>query len=127
MRGLLRNLAIAWLVVLAPADMATTFVRLLPRLLGDASHVALVLLVAARLTTVAVGTVVGVALWRRDPAAQALSRIWVPAECLTLALVWSTTIVPTNRAPGTLLPLVVVYVGMAALVFNVARSSPHDA
>lgn len=123
MSTLLRVVAVVWLVLVGPFDLAATMARLLPRLFG-APDLLLIAVVLARAGTVGLGVAVGVALWRRADGILVLARLWLVAECLTLASIWTTAIVPSNVAPGMRLPVVVLYAALAGCVWLAARRFP---
>ncbi len=120
--ALARAVALGWLLVVGPAELAVTIGRLLSRLVGDAEAL-LVLIVAARSFTVALGMAVGLALLRESSSAVFGARLWALLELATMALVLATTIVPSNLMPGTRLPISGVYASLVMVVLIVAGRS----
>lgn len=118
----LRGIAVAWLLVVGPLNMASTVSRLLPRLL-DQPAVALLALTAARACAAALGVAVGLSIVRAAPGVATLSAAWVALEVSTLALVWFTDVVPSNRPPGLLVPTIAFYLSLAALVWTTTHRS----
>ena len=121
---LVRSLAIVWLMGVAPMDLAITTTRHLPRLFAGASP-AFIVLVLARVVSVAIGMAVGVALWQRAAPVRSLAGIWLVTEVLTLVFIWFTSVIPTNRPPGFLVPVVCLYAAAGATVWFAARGA-HD-
>lgn len=117
-----RGIALAWLLVVGPLNLASTVSRLLPRLV-DQPTVAILALTAARACAAALGVAVGLSMMRVAPGVRTLAAAWIGLEAATLALVWSTDVVPTNRPPGLLVPTIVVYATLAALVWTSAYRS----
>jgi hypothetical protein len=117
-----RIIALVWLLGVGPLNLAATISRLLPRLLDQPSP-ALLLLTAARVCTAALGMAVGLTILRASPGVRPLAIAWLALESVTLALIWGTDVIPTNRPPGLLVPTVVVYAFLAALVWTTARRS----
>lgn len=122
MARLVRGLAIVWLVGLAPLDLAITVARHLSRLFADTSP-AFAALVLARVISVALGTAVGAALWRSAPGVRGMAGIWLVTEGVTLVLIWGTSVIPTNRPPGLLVPVISLYIAAAATVWFAARTT----
>ena len=119
---LVRSLAMVWLVGVAPLDLAITTTRHLSRLFAGASP-AFIVLVLARVVSVALGLAVGVALWQRAPAARGLAGVWLATEVVTLGLIWSTSVLPTNRPPGLLVPVICLYAAAGVTVWFAARAT----
>lgn len=117
-----RGIALAWLLVVGPLNLAATVSRLLPRLL-DRPTIALLALTAARVCAAALGVAVGLSIVRAAPGVRALAAAWMALEVATLALVWFTDVIPTNRPPGWLVPTIVVYLTLAALVWTTTHRS----
>jgi hypothetical protein len=117
-----RTLALLWLLVVGPLDLAATVSRLLPRLVDQPAY-GLLALTAARACAAALGVAVGLSITREAPGTRSLGLAWLALELTTLLLVWTTEIVPTNRPPGFLLPTVVVYLTLAGLVFTTTHRS----
>lgn len=119
---LVLSLALVWLVCIAPLDLAITTTRHLSRLFAGESP-AFIALVLARVVSVALGMAVGVALWQRAAAARQLTRVWLATEAVTLVCIWFTSIIPTNRPPGLLLPVIGLYVAAGATVWFAAQGT----
>lgn len=120
-----RMLALTWLLVVGPADLATTVARLLPRLMAEADPL-LLIAVVARAMTAAVGVATGLGVLRRLADVWPLAIVWAALEAMTMAVVLFTTVVPTNRLPGTA-PLIAALYGLViAAVLVAARSDSGD-
>lgn len=114
-RAVLRVAALAWLLAVAPIELATALAALVradAALLGAAGFV----MVGSRVLVVAAGLVLGRQLLHRQPDARALAWGWAAADLVTLGIVLASDRLPSNRAPGDA-PLVwLAYAGAAALV-----------
>ena len=121
-RAAVRAIALAWLLVVEPLDLASTVSRLLPRLL-DQPGPGLLALTAARACVAALGVAVGLTILRSAPGTRSLATAWVVLEVVTLALVWTTNMIPTNRPPGLLAPTIAVYLALAGLVWTTTHRS----
>lgn len=117
-----RGIALAWLLVVGPLNLASTVSRLLPRLL-DQPTIAMLALTAARAGAAALGVAVGLSIVRAAPGVRGLAAAWMVLEVATLALVWLTDVIPTNRPPGLLVPTIVVYLTLATLVWTTTHRS----
>lgn len=117
-----RGIALAWLLVVGPLNLASTVSRLLPRLI-DQPTMAMLALTAARACAAALGVAVGLSIVRAAPGVRGLAAAWIVLEVATLALVWSTDVIPTNRPPGLLVPTIVVYLTLATLVWTTTHRS----
>jgi len=101
-RGWLR-LLVFLLVGWEPISLGLAVARLLPTL-GDRG-LAAAGLVALRVLVAGLGVAAALALWNRRPHAVALARVALIASGLTGLVVLLTPILPSNRLPGTTLPL----------------------
>lgn len=118
--AVLRVAALVWLLLLAPLELATTLAALtsrpvVPAVLG-------LILVAARVATVATGLVLGRHLLQRHLAPRPLAMAWAVADLGTLALVLATRALPSNRLPGDAPWVWLTYAAAAALVLVVVLS-----
>ena len=119
----MRVAALAWLLVLAPVELATALAALLtgPRSTPGAAVLGLVL---CRVVVVTAGLMLGRHLLRPDEDARLFARVWACADLGTLAIVLASGSLPTNRRPGDA-PLVWLIYAVAALaVVVVASTSP---
>ena len=119
-RPVLRVVALAWLLVIAPVELATTLATLItgPRAMPGAAVVGLVLV---RVLVVTAGLVLGRHLLRPDEDTRVFARVWACADLGTLAVVLASDSLPTNRRPGDA-PLVWLVYAAAALAVVVASS-----
>ncbi len=97
--GLLRFAAAAWLLVLAPLDLAVTLARLATRSASTPAGLA-VALIAARVFVSATGLVLGARIVQRTPGIRPVAYRWAVLDLVTLALALATTALPTSRVPG---------------------------
>jgi hypothetical protein len=125
-RAGLRIVALVWLLAIAPADLAVTTGRLLPRLTAD-PDLALAAVIAARGLAVALGMAIGLGIWRRQSASSGLAALWALLELGTLAIVLGSPIVPTNRLPGTVPLIATAYVALVAVVLAAVRTTDEVA
>jgi hypothetical protein len=125
-RAGLRIAALVWLLAIAPADLAVTTGRLLPRLTAD-PDLALAAVIAARGLAVALGMAIGLGIWRRQSASSGLAALWALLELGTLAIVLGSPIVPTNRLPGTAPLIAAAYVALVAVVLAAVRTTDEVA
>jgi hypothetical protein len=125
LRLVLRAVATAWLVAIAPRELASTLTRLVPRLVDGVGWMASGL-IAARMLVVVLGIVVGRQLWHRSAHVLRPVLVWAAADLGTLALVLASRALPSNRAPGDGLVAWLGYAGAALLVI-VAAQMTQDA
>ena len=111
--------ALGWLLLVEPFDLAVTLAREVTR--PDLAGWLPWLLLGSRVAVVALGLATGLSLARRAPPALALARMWAAGEAATLTVVWSSAVWPTNRPPGLLLPVALVYTAAVACVLLAAR------
>ena len=119
----MRVAAVAWLMVIAPIELAATLAGQLtgPGAAPGAVGIALIL---ARVMVTATGLMVGRHLARGNLVARTVAPAWAAADLGTLALVLTSATLPSNRAPGDG-PIVWMAYAAAALVVVVAsRLSP---
>lgn len=126
LRLALRLAAAAWLLALAPLELASTLTRLTTRPTDGLGWQAIALL-AARILVVVVGIVLGRQLWQRSTSLQRPALIWAAADLGTLALVLASGALPTNRAPGDGLVAWLGYAGAALLVIVAAQVTEETA
>jgi hypothetical protein len=119
-RPVLRVVALAWLLVIAPVELATALATLItgPRAMPGA---AVVSLVVCRVVVVTAGLMLGRHLLRPDEDTRLFARVWACADLGTLAAVLASDGLPTNRRPGDA-PLVWLVYAAAALAVVVASS-----
>ena len=86
-------------MVIAPIELATTLAGQLsrPDVFPGAMGTGLI---AMRVLVTAIGLVVGRHLSQGNPAARTLALAWAVADVGTLALVLTSTALPSNRVPG---------------------------
>lgn len=117
----MRLAALAWLLVLAPVELATTLTALLTGP-GAAPGVAVLGLVLCRVLIVAAGLMLGQRLLRRDEETRGFACAWASADLGTLAIVLASGGLPTSRRPGDA-PLVWLVYAAGALLVVVASSA----
>ena len=93
-----RWIAGSYLVIGEPLWQAVVLEAALPRLLGFG--VPALLLVAGRVGVTAIGVAAGLALWRREPAAALLGRVWASSSLIVAFLVWLSPYFPDPRSPS---------------------------
>jgi len=120
----LRVAALAWLLVIAPVELATTLTTLItgPRAVPGAAVAGLVL---CRVLVVTAGLMLGRRLLRPDEDTRVFARVWACADLGTLAMVLASDSLPTNRRPGDA-PLVWLVYAAAALAVVVSSPSPAE-
>jgi hypothetical protein len=106
--------AIAWLIVIAPIELASTLAGLLARPVRGPGAVA-VAMIALRILVTAGGLVLGQRVAQRSGGTRAVALAWAVADLGTLALVLASGRLPSNRAPGDA-PLVWGIYAVAALI-----------
>ena len=111
---MLRLAALAWLLVLAPLELATALARLVVDLAEAPGGLALTI-VAARVLVVAAGLVLGRQMAQRAPATRSFARRWAVADLGTLAIALATSALPSSRMPGDA-PVAWAAYALAALV-----------
>jgi len=119
-RTLARISACLWLLVLAPAELATTLARLIS---GPPSHPGAVgaVLITSRVLVTAGGLMIGRQLATGADDVRRAALAWAAADLATLVLVLASARLPSNRVPGDA-PLVWGVYAFAALV--VIAASP---
>ena len=118
-RAVLRVVALAWLLVAAPLELATSLAGLVSRSpvhLGLPAHG----LIASRVLVVALGLVLGRQIARRATGLRPFARRWAVADLGTLAIALASDAVPSSRAPGDALLVWGTYALAALLVVAVA-------
>lgn len=125
LRHSLRLAASAWLLLIAPLELASTLTRLLSRL-GDGIGLVAIGLVVVRVLVVVVGILVGRLLWQRSAHVLRPALVWAVADLGTLAMALASHALPSNRAPGDGLVAFAGYAG-AALIVVVAAQMTADA
>ena len=114
-----RLAAIAWLLLLAPLELASTLSGWLARMPGPSAWSAVVL-IALRLLVTAVGVTIGRGLLRHDVGdVRGWAVVWAAADLGTLAVVLASGALPSNLMPGDA-PMVWLAYAVAALVVLVA-------
>jgi hypothetical protein len=113
-RAIARIVAIAWLIVIAPVELASTLAGLVARPVPRPGAVA-VAMIALRILVTAGGLVLGQRLAQRSGGTRAVALAWAVADLGTLALVLASGGLPSNRAPGDG-PLVWGIYAVAALI-----------
>ena len=104
----------AWLLIVAPLEVATELAALVSRPAFSLGAAAIALL-AARALVVAAGLMVGRQIARRVEGTRPVACLWASADLVTLAVVLATSALPTNRPPSDA-PLVWALYALAALV-----------
>lgn len=114
--------ACAWLLVLAPAELATTLARLIS---GPPSHPGAVgaVLITVRVLVTAGGLMIGRQIAAGTDGVRRAALAWAAADLATLALVLASARLPSNRVPGEG-PLVWGVYAFAALVV-IAATAPR--
>lgn len=107
-------LALAWLLVIAPLELAASLASLLSRPVESLGLTAAVL-VAARVLVIAAGLVLGRRLAQRASGLRGFAVRWAAADLGTLAIALATAAVPSSRAPGDA-PIVWMGYALAAIV-----------
>lgn len=115
-----RLLAVVWLIVAAPLELASALASLLS---GPSPRVGVAagLLVAARVAVTAAGLMLGRRLLQRNTDARGLALAWAVADLGTLGIVLASGAWPSNRMPGDE-PLAWLGYAVAAAVVLVAAS-----
>jgi hypothetical protein len=119
-RVVARIAAVAWLMLLAPAELATTLARLTSSATVPPGLVAAAL-VGVRVLVTAGGFMLGRQLASRTPGVRTAALAWAAADLGTLAVALASARLPTSRAPGDG-PIVWGVYAFAALVVVVAAS-----
>lgn len=111
-------MALGWLLIVAPVELAST---LAARLSGPMPAIGLAgaALILVRVLTVAAGLMLGRQLAQADADVRRLAMAWACADLGTLALVLTSTRLPSNRPPGDA-PFVWALYALAALVVVLA-------
>ena len=112
----------AWLVVLAPAELASTLSRLLSARASDLGVIAMTL-IALRVMITTGGLMLGRRLATSRTSVRRLALIWAAGDLGTLAVVLASGLLPSNRAPGDAAIVWCAYAA-ATLVVIAAASSP---
>ncbi|WP_110171974.1 hypothetical protein [Luteitalea pratensis] len=120
-RPIARIAAVAWLLVLAPAELAATLARLISAPAGEPGF-GPATLIALRVLVTAGGLMLGRRLVSGATGMRPAALAWAVADLGTLVLVLTSGRVPSNRAPGDA-PIVWAVYAMAALVVIAASSS----
>jgi hypothetical protein len=127
-RALVRVAAVAWLMVVAPIELATTLAGLVSR--PDAPPgTAGTALIVMRVLVTAIGLMVGRHLVYGNPAARTLALPWAAADVGTLGIVLASAVLPSNRAPGDGPVVWAAYAAAALVVVAASRLSTgfdHD-
>jgi hypothetical protein len=122
LRSVLANLgraaALAWLLIIAPLELATSLAALIARSPAAIGAFGLAL-VAARVLVVASGLMLGRHLAQRTPGLRPFAAGWAAADLGTLALAFTIDALPSNRVPGDA-PLVWASYAAAALLVYLA-------
>jgi len=127
--ALVRIAAVAWLMVIAPIELATTLAALLSGPLASPGPVGIALTLLRVLTT-AGGLMLGRHLLHRGGGARRWAVAWAAADLGTLGLVLASAQLPSNRAPGDAWLVWLAYAAAAAVVIaatRVARDGPPPA
>ncbi len=94
------------LIVWEPLNLAGVAARLVPSLTHREPIVAGLL--ALRVAATGLGMVAGAALWSRRPHAVAITKLSLVLSTVVAIAILTTPFFPTNRLPGTTLPLVLL-------------------
>ena len=125
MRAIARIGAVAWLLVLAPAELAATLARLISGP-GGAPALTALFLIALRVLVTAAGLMIGRRLASGARGIWPAALTWAAADLGTLALALASARLPSNRAPGDA-PIVWGVYAMAAVVVILAASPSSPA
>jgi hypothetical protein len=125
-RTLARVAACAWLLVLAPAELATTLARLISGPAGQLGAVAAAL-ITLRLLVTAAGLMIGRRVAAGTDGMRRAALVWAAADLATLALVLASARLPSNRAPGDAALVWSVYALAALVVVAAAAPAPVPA
>ncbi len=116
-----RIAAVAWLLVIAPIELATTLAGLLS---GPADlAMAGIALILSRVLTTAGGLMLGRHLLQRGVGARPWALTWAAADLGTLGLVLASAQLPSNRAPGDAWIVWLAYAAAAAVVIVATRET----
>ena len=121
MRSIAKFAAVAWLLVLAPAELAAALVRLISMPPGGPGLPAATL-IALRVLVTAGGLMLGRRLASGTDGTRLAALTWAAADLGTLCLVLASGALPHSRAPGDA-PIVWGVYAMAAVVVVVAAAS----
>lgn len=116
----MRVAALAWLLVIAPVELASTLAASLSGP-GPVPGVAGIGLVLCRVLVAAGGLMLGQRLLRHDEETRGFACAWAGADLGTLAIVLASGGLPTSRRPGDA-PLVWLVYAAAALLVVIASS-----
>jgi hypothetical protein len=122
-RLVVRFTALAWLLAVAPLELATAMTGLLRASAPPPGALALAL-IGSRVLVVATGLVLGQRLLQRQRGLQWLARGWAAADLATLAFVLASAPLPSNRVPGDAPLIWMAYAAAAAVVIAAASAAP---
>jgi len=123
-RTIARTAAVAWLLVLAPIELATALARLMSAP-AHAPGIVAATLVALRVLVTAGGLMIGRQLAAGTPGVRPAAVAWAAADLGTLALVLASGSLPSNRMPGDAPIVWMVYAFAAVVVITAASPSPQ--
>lgn len=120
MRVVARSAAVAWLMAVAPIELATTLAGLLrgPLVAPGAVGIALIVM---RILTTAGGLMLGRHLLHGGGGARRVAAVWAAADLGTLGLVLTSARLPSNRAPGDAWLVWLAYAAAAGVVIAAAQ------
>jgi hypothetical protein len=113
--------AVAWLMAVAPAELAAGLAGAIAAPAGGVSLVAATL-IALRVLVTAGGLMLGRQLAARRPGTRRLALTWAAADLGTLALALASDRLPANRVPGDA-PIVWCLYALAAVVVIAASTT----